>query len=79
VTTKAIFYKIDTWNWFFISTSGVGVAVGVAEMDVGVSVGVARSHRVTLTLVVDAGVVGVEEATERFLDSSMLLFRAFWK
>ncbi len=75
MTTKAIFYKIDTWNWFFISTSGVGVA----EMDVGVSVGVARSHRVTLTLVVDAGVVGVEEATERFLDSSMLLFRAFWK
>ena len=44
-----------------------------------VAVGVARSQMATLTLVVDAGVVGTEEATGRFLDSSMLLFNAFWK
>ena len=44
------------------------------------AVGVALSHRVTLTVVVEAGVVGVEEVTLRFLvESSMLLFRAFWK
>ena len=44
-----------------------------------VAVGVARSQMATLTLVVDAGVVGTEEATGRFFDSSMLLFNAFWK
>ena len=53
-----------------VSLDGVTVVTVVA-------VGVARSQMATLTLVVD--VVGTEEATGRFFDSSMLLFNAFWK
>ena len=65
------------WNGFLVAVTSASLD-GVTVVTV-VAVGVARSQMATLTLVVDAGVVGTEEATGRFFDSSMLLFNAFWK